>query len=243
MDNIALDKNKLPKHLAIIMDGNGRWAKEKGLPRTAGHKQGVQTVIDVVEDCAELGIEYLSLFAFSTENWKRPKKEVENLMKLLVQFIDKELGRLHKNNIKVRTMGDISQLPSKVQKKVEKAINTTKDNNRMVLNIGLNYGGRDDILEASKKIGQDLLEGKLSLEKLDEDLFKDYLYTSDIPDVDLLIRPSGEQRISNFMLYQIAYAELWFSNIYWPDFNKEDLYRALEDYENRDRRFGGVKDE
>ncbi len=243
MDNIVLDKNKLPKHLAIIMDGNGRWAKEKGLPRTAGHKQGVQTVIDIVEDCAELGIEYLSLFAFSTENWKRPKKEVENLMKLLVQFIDKELGRLHKNNIKVRTMGDISQLPSKVQQKVEKAIDTTKDNNRMVLNIGLNYGGRDDILEASKKIGQDLLEGRLSLEKLDEDLFKDYLYTSDIPDVDLLIRPSGEQRISNFMLYQIAYAELWFSNIYWPDFNKGHLYRALKDYENRDRRFGGVKDE
>lgn len=236
----AIDKNNLPKHVAIIMDGNGRWAKERGKPRNYGHQVGVERVKEIVEVAGNLGIEYLTLYAFSTENWKRPKAEIEGLMKLLVYYIGQELDRLHKNNIKINTLGDISQLPRSPRKAVEKAVEKTKNNTSMILNIGLNYGGRDDIIYGIKNLLKDIEMGKMDIDDLNEDNFSNYLYTKGQPDPDLLIRPSGELRISNFLLYQIAYTEFWFSNIYWPDFREENFYEAIIDYQNRDRRFGGI---
>lgn len=235
-----LDLDNIPNHIAIIMDGNGRWAKKRFMPRTAGHKEGMQRVIDNVEYCADLGIEYLSLYAFSTENWKRPEEEVNGLMKLLVTYINQELDKIHRNNIKIQTMGDISKLPKFARIEVEKAVEKTKNNDKMVLNIGLNYGGQAEIVRATKEIVKDVESGILNIDELDENLYKRYLYTSELPDVDLLIRPSGELRLSNFMLYQIAYSEFWFSDIYWPDFKEGQLYRAILDYQKRNRRFGGI---
>lgn len=236
----AIDKNNLPKHVAIIMDGNGRWAKERGKPRNYGHQVGVERVKEIVEVAGNLGIEYLTLYAFSTENWKRPKAEIEGLMKLLVYYIGQELDRLHKKNIKINTLGDISKLPRSPRKAVEKAVEKTKNNTSMILNIGLNYGGRDDIIYGIKNLLKDIEMGKMDIDDLNEDNFSNYLYTKGQPDPDLLIRPSGELRISNFLLYQIAYTEFWFSNIYWPDFREENFYEAIIDYQNRDRRFGGI---
>lgn len=235
-----IDKSKLPNHVAIIMDGNGRWAKKRLLPRTAGHKEGMERVKEIVEVAADIGIKYLSLYAFSTENWKRPEKEIKGLMNLLVQYLRSELNTLHKNNIKVQALGDISKLPSQPRMEVEKAIKKTKNNNKMILNIALNYGGRDEIIEATKKILKDIEMGKMDIEELNVNTFKEYLYTKNQPDPDLLIRPSGELRISNFLLYQIAYTEFCFYDIYWPDFREEHFYKAIIDYQKRDRRYGGI---
>lgn len=235
-----IDMNRIPEHIGIIMDGNGRWAKKRGLPRTAGHKEGVKRVTEIVEAAFKINVKYLSLYAFSTENWKRPSDEIETLMKLLIQYINKEIERIHKNNIKVQTMGDISKLPPSVVKEVNRAIDLTKNNTGMVLNIGLNYGGRDEIIKAVKHILEDYSLGKIKPEDIDDISFKDYLYTKGMPDPDLLIRPSGELRLSNFMLYQVAYTEFWYSDIYWPDFKEEHLYQAIIDYQKRDRRFGGI---
>lgn len=235
-----IDLEKIPEHVAIIMDGNGRWAEERFLPRNAGHQEGTKRVVDIVEVAADLGIKYLSLYAFSTENWKRPKEEINGLMKLLVYYIRSELNKIHKNNIKVQTMGDISKLPKIPKQEVEKAIERTKNNNKMVLNIGLNYGGRDEIIRGIKNILYDVKMGKINEEDIDTKIFSNYLYTKGMPDPDLLIRPSGELRLSNFMLYQIAYTEFWFSDIYWPDFREEHFYKAIIDYQKRDRRFGGI---
>lgn len=235
-----IDFQNLPKHIAIIMDGNGRWAKDRSMPRTAGHQEGVKRVVDIVEAANDLGVRFLSLYAFSTENWKRPQKEIDALMKILVFYIRNELNKIHKNNIKVQTMGDISLLPNLPRKEVEKAIEKTKDNSKMVLNIGLNYGSRNEIIRGIKNILEDEKSGKIHKEDIDADLFSQYLYTKNMPDPDLLIRPSGELRLSNFMLYQIAYTELWFSDVYWPDFKEKYLYKAIIDYQNRYRRFGGI---
>lgn len=235
-----IDLNRIPKHVAIIMDGNGRWAKERFLPRTSGHQEGVKRVVDIVEVATKLNIKYLSLYAFSTENWKRPKNEIESLMKLLVQYLREKLDKIHKNNIKIQTMGDLSKLPIIVRKEVEKAIKKTINNSGMVLNIALNYGGRDEIICGIKKILEDVRLGKLKEEDIDGEMFSNYLYTQNMPDPDLLIRPSGELRLSNFMLYQVAYTEFWFSDVYWPDFKEEHLYEAIIDYQKRKRRFGGI---
>jgi len=235
-----IDMNRIPKHIAIIMDGNGRWAKKRFLPRTAGHREGVERVSEIVEAASDLNVQCLSLYAFSTENWKRPKEEIDALMNLLILYINRELDRIHKNNIRMRVMGDVSKLPKNVAEKVQMAIEKTKDNTGMVLNIGLNYGGRDEIIRAVKNILADVKRGKLKEEDINSDMFSKYLYTSELPDPDLLIRPSGELRLSNFMLYQVAYTEFWFSEIYWPDFKPKNLYEAIIDYQKRDRRFGGI---
>ena len=235
-----IDKTRLPNHIAIIMDGNGRWAKKRFLPRNFGHQEGMERVIEIVGAASNLGIKHLSLYAFSTENWKRPMDEVQGLMKILVQYIRRELDRLHKINVKVNIMGDINKLPELAKEEVKRAIETTCQNTGMVLNIGLNYGGRDEIIRGIKNILKDVEMGKINIENIDEDSFKNYLYTSNQPDPDLLIRPSGELRLSNFMLYQIAYTEFWFSDILWPDFKEEHLLLSILDYQNRNRRFGGI---
>lgn len=235
-----IDMDKLPKHIAIIMDGNGRWAKKRSLPRSFGHKEGVERVIDIVEASHQLGIKYLTLYAFSTENWNRPKDEVFGLMKLLVFYIEKELEKLNKNNVKIQILGDITPLPDLPRKEVEKAIEKTKDNTGLILNIALNYGGRDEIVRGVRELLKDIKMGKISVEGLDTDNFSNYLYTKGQPDPDLLIRTSGEQRLSNFLLYQIAYAELWFTDVLWPDFSEKYLYEAIVDFQNRNRRFGGI---
>lgn len=235
-----IDMDKLPKHIAIIMDGNGRWAKKRALPRNFGHQEGMERVIEVVESASEIGIKHLTLYAFSTENWKRPVTEINGLMNILVLYIRQELEKLHKNNIKLNILGDISKLPDKPRKEVEKAVDKTKNNTKMTLNIALNYGGRDEIVNGIKEYLKDLELGNISLYDLNTESFSNYLYTRNQPDPDLLIRPSGELRLSNFLLYQIAYAEFWFSDVLWPDFHKKDLYLAIIDYQNRNRRFGGI---
>lgn len=235
-----IDFSNIPKHVAIIMDGNGRWAKKRFLPRTAGHQEGMKRVIEIVEVAKQLGIKCLSLYAFSTENWKRPKEEIDGLMKILVYYIRNELNKIHKNNIKIQIMGDINRLPKIPREEAIKAIEKTKNNSNMILNIGLNYGGRDEIIRGIKNILEDIKMGRINEEDIDTKTFSNYLYTQNIPDPDLLIRPSGELRLSNFMLYQIAYTEFWFSDIYWPDFKEEHFYKAIIDYQKRNRRFGGI---
>lgn len=230
----------LPGHIAIIMDGNGRWAKQRMLPRNFGHQEGMKRVVEIVEAASQLGIQHLTLYAFSTENWKRPLEEIEGLMKILVLYIRNELARLTKNNVKLKLLGDISALPQGPLREVEKAVERTKDNTGMILNIALNYGARDEIIRGIKLYLKDVEMGKNSLEELDTEEFSKYLYTEGQPDPDLLIRPSGELRLSNFLLYQIAYSEFWFSDILWPDFTTKYLYQAIIDYQNRNRRFGGI---
>lgn len=235
-----LDMSNIPEHIAIIMDGNGRWAKKRKLPRSMGHKAGVETIRKILKEADRLGVEYMTLYAFSTENWKRPKDEVEALMKLLVQYLTNEVEALHQNGVVLRILGDVDALPDQVKNKIYEAIELTKDNKGIVLNVAFNYGGRDEIVRAVKNIASDIESGKINKENIDEDLFNNYLYTKNSPDPDLIIRPSGEQRISNFLLWQCAYSEFWYSNVNWPDFNEKDLQRAIYDYQNRDRRFGGV---
>ena len=229
-----IDATNLPKHIAITMDGNGRWAKSKGKLRIFGHKNGVKAVRDTVEGAAEIGIKYLTLYAFSSENWNRPEKEVNALMTLLVSAINKETKTLMDNNIRLSTIGDINKLPSKAQKELQEAISKTKDNTRMTLVLALSYSGRGEILIAVKNIIKDGKEP----EEINEATFQQYLTTKSVPDPELLIRTSGEYRISNFLLWQIAYSALYFTDTLWPDFRKADLYKAILNYQTRERRFG-----
>lgn len=230
--------NKLPSHIAIIMDGNGRWAKQKGKSRTFGHKNAVISVRETTEAAAELGIKYLTLYSFSTENWNRPKLEVNFLMELLVQIIKKELRTLNKNNIRLLTIGNIKGLPVNCYKELIKTMESTSKNNRMSLVLALNYGSQWEIINAVKNIAQKVKNNELPVDKIDNNVFSSFLSTSSIPDPELLIRTSGEYRISNFLLWQIAYSELYFTPKLWPDFRKEDLYEAIIDYQKRERRFG-----
>lgn len=237
--DIQLDK--VPNHVAIIMDGNGRWAKSRFLPRTAGHKAGIETIRKVLKECQRLGIKHLTLYAFSTENWKRPKIEVDTLMNLLATYLKSEVRELHSNNVKISTVGDIEKLPSSCIKQLEDAKELTKYNTGVNLNLALNYGARYDIKNAIIDIAKDVKCGKIEVKNIDEDLISDYLSTKYIVDPDLIIRTSGEQRLSNFLLWEAAYTEFYFTEIHWPDFNEKELQKAIYEYQNRDRRFGGIK--
>lgn len=232
-----------PKHLAIIMDGNGRWAKKQGLLRAYGHEKGVQTVRQVVEYCVEHRIPYLTLFAFSTENWKRPALEVKALMELLVKFLKKEVDNLHKNNVRLKTIGNLDRFPPKPREALLASIDKLKNNTGLTLTLALNYGAREEILTAIKEIAAKVKEGTLIANTITETTLQKHLYTYDLPDVDLLIRTSGEERISNFLLWQIAYAELYFAEVLWPDFTKKHLEDALLNYQNRERRFGKTSEQ
>lgn len=233
-----IDKDKLPRHIAIIMDGNGRWARRRGLPKNFGHRAGIKTVEKIIKACSELGIEILTLYTFSLENWQRPKKEVDALMKLLDNFLVKKVDEFNKNNIRVVAIGEKKRLPLFVQKSLERAIEATEKNAGLTLNLALSYGGRSEIVNAARRIASLVKGGKLRLNEIDERLFSRYLYTANLPDPDLLIRTSGEMRISNFLLWQISYTELYISPKLWPDFTKKDLLSAIRDFQNRERRFG-----
>ncbi len=235
--------DQLPNHIAIIMDGNGRWAKSKGLLRNIGHQNGAKTVKEVVETCAKINVKYLTLYAFSTENWNRPKLEVELLMKLLISSLKKEVETLQKNNIKLSTIGNLNSLPTIVAKELKDVIEKTKDNNRLTLTLALSYGSREELIKTIKEISLKVKNNLISPENIDKSVINNHLYDHYLPDVDLLIRTSGEQRISNFLLWEIAYAELFFSDILWPDFNKENLFEAILNYQNRERRFGKTSDQ
>lgn len=229
---------EIPNHIAIIMDGNGRWAKEQGQSRIFGHRQGVASVRDTVEVCGQLGVKFLTLYTFSTENWKRPKDEVTILMKLLIKALKDETDRLHKNNVRLIATGDLSTLPDKVLKELVDAMEKTKGNKLMTLNLALSYSGRWDILQATKKICNDNKNGILNLNNLNEQVFASYLATHPIPDPDLMIRTGGEYRISNFLIWQLAYSEIFIENVFWPQFRRNHLYKAIEEYQRRERRFG-----
>ncbi len=231
----------IPAHIAIIMDGNGRWAQKKGNIRLHGHKAGVKSVRDVTESCAQLGVKYLTLYAFSTENWNRPSAEINGLMKLLVQSLRDEADRLVKNDIKLVTIGQIERLPAKCQRQLQEVKDLTKDNKRMQLCLALSYSGRWDITEAVKQIAKEVESGNIDPDQIDDNLIGSYLSTAAIPDPDLIIRTSGEYRISNFLLWQLAYSELFITETYWPDFRRDELYRAIFSYQKRDRRYGKVK--
>ena len=238
-----IDKNSLPRHIAIIMDGNGRWAKEKGEDRLFGHFHGVESVRNIVEGCAELGIEYLTLYAFSTENWDRPEYEVVGLMELLVSTIRKEVESLDKNNIRLHVIGDMNMLPDYARNEMNEALEITKDNTGLNLIMALSYSGRWELLNAVKNIANEVKTGRLSVEEIDENTLQHYLCTSNFPDPELMIRTSGEFRISNFLLYQLAYAELYFTHVRWPDIRKENLYEAIIVYQGRERRFGKTSEQ
>lgn len=235
-----IDFTNIPKHIGIIMDGNGRWAKNRFLPRIAGHKEGMNRVVDIVEECCKIGVRTLTLYAFSTENWKRPEEEVNGLMNILVVYINSQLKRILENNIIFRVIGDYSKLPSSIVKLLDNSIDKSKDNNGMVLNIALNYGGRAEIISSIKNLYKDIEKGKFSLDELNEESFKNYLYTKENSDVDLMIRTGNEKRISNFLIYQLAYSEFYFTDVLWPEFYADDLYYAIYDFQNRNRRFGGI---
>lgn len=239
----TFNNDKLPKHVAIIMDGNGRWAKQQGLLRIVGHENGTKSVRTTVEACAEIGIQNLTLYAFSTENWSRPKQEVNTLMKLLVKSLKKEIKTLQNNNIKLNAIGKLNELPEKAYKELMEVIDKTKHNTHMNLTLALSYGSREELISAIKKISAKVKNNIISEDSIDESVINKHLYTQNLPDVDLLIRTSGEQRISNFLLWQIAYAELYFTEVLWPDFTENDLYKALTCYENRERRFGKTSDQ
>jgi len=240
-DNILIET--LPKHIAIIMDGNGRWAKQKGMLRAFGHENGTKSVRQVVEASAEIGIANLTLYAFSTENWKRPKLEVKTLMKLLISSLKKEIKTLQDNDIKLTAIGNLNLLPSKVFKELHEVMEATKKNTRMTLTLALSYGSREELLNTVKEISNKVKNNIISPEAIDESIINKHLYTQNLPDVDLLIRTSGEQRISNFLLWQIAYAELYFTDTLWPDFTKKDLYKAIIEYQKRERRFGKTSEQ
>lgn len=233
-----INPSKLPQHVAIIMDGNGRWAKKQGFDRTFGHQNAINAVKSSIEACKDLGIQYLTLFAFSSENWNRPESEINFLMKLLSRTIKSELEELNKNEIKLNIIGERENLPGKVRKQLEQAIDQTQDNKKATLTLALSYGSKDEILHAVKNIARDVKSGKLEVSEIDEQIMNQNLYTADLPAVDLLIRTSGEHRISNFLLWQIAYAELFFTDTLWPDFSKEDFFQAVESYAKRERRYG-----
>lgn len=238
-----IDATRLPKHLAIIMDGNGRWAKQQGLLRALGHESGTKSVKVIIEASAKLGIEFLTLYAFSTENWNRPKLEVETLMKVLINSLKKELTTLQKNNIKLNAIGNLEKLPKSAQKELLDVIDKTKDNTQMTLTLALSYGSREELVSAVKNICSKVKNNIISIDTIDDSIINEHLYTQNLPDVDLLIRTSGEHRISNFLLWQIAYAELYFTDILWPDFKEQDLYEAIVSYQKRERRFGKTSEQ
>lgn len=238
LQNEILELKKLPRHIAIIMDGNGRWAIERGLSRTEGHKEGIESVRDIVKASSQLGIEYLTLYAFSIENWKRPVQEVGILMKLLEHYLKVELDELHENNVRLMTIGKTSALPKSVQKLLYKAIDYTKNNTGLTLTLALSYGGRWDIVRAVQMLSLDVRRGKISPEDINDDLFKSYLTTRDLPDPDYLIRTSGEMRLSNFLLWEMAYGEMYITDKYWPEFRRNEFYEALRNFAKRERRFG-----
>lgn len=231
---------KLPRHVALIMDGNGRWAKARNLPRLAGHQRGVETVKSIIKYCSDIGIKYLTVYAFSTENWGRPKDEVDGLMELLARFLKAEIDELHRNQVRMKVLGDIRPLPDAGRTEIERALERTADNTGLTFCIALNYGSRDEILKGVRHVAKQVADGVIALEEISESLFSEALYTAEIPDPDLLIRTSGEMRISNFLLWQIAYSELWFTDIPWPDFTPDELYKALIAYQDRDRRYGKI---
>jgi undecaprenyl diphosphate synthase len=233
----------IPSHIAIIMDGNGRWARKRGLPRVAGHKRGVDTVREIVEACAEIGVKYLTLYTFSTENWNRPKDEVSTLMRLLLSSLKARLDELNENDIKLTSIGDLSSLPVEVQKQLETDIEKTKNNKRMTLNLALSYSGRWELINAVKSISERVLNKDLDLDDIDEKIISDSLTTKSIPDPELLIRTSGEFRVSNFLLWQIAYSEFVILDVLWPDFTRDHLYNSIEVYQSRERRFGKVSEQ
>jgi undecaprenyl diphosphate synthase len=234
------NKDNIPKHIAIIMDGNGRWAQERHLPRTAGHRMGIERVKEIVKAAGELGVSVLTLFAFSCENWTRPKREIDMLMRSLNNFLGRQIKELIKNNIKLITIGRKEPIPEYLQNKIEEAQVKTRHNSGLIVVLALNYGARQEIVDAAKKFSLAVVGGTENIEDLDVDRFSQYFYTAGLPDPDLLIRTSGEMRISNFLLWQLSYAELYFPKKYWPDFRKEDLKKAIRIYQKRERRFGGI---
>jgi len=238
-----IQQNRIPRHIAIIMDGNGRWAKRQGLARMFGHRQGVETVHNITEAAAELGIDYLTLYAFSTENWNRPKEEVDALMSLLVDTIAKETPVLMKNNIRLSTIGDLSRLPENTQRKFRACMDETSSNTGLNLVIALSYSSRWEIIQATRNIASAIQQGAILVEDINEEVIASYMTTANMPDPDLLIRTSGELRISNFLLWQLAYAELYFTDCLWPEFTKEEFYRAIVDYQHRERRFGKTSEQ
>jgi undecaprenyl diphosphate synthase len=238
---VEIDSNSLPKHIAIIMDGNGRWASKRALPRVFGHKAGMEALREVVKACSDIGIKILTVYAFSTENWNRPTDEVSYLMNLLIEYMRKEINELNKNKVKIKILGDISGLPKVTREEVENAARLTENNKGIQFNIALNYGSRAEIISACKRIAEDFKEGKISSEEITEDLISEHLFTKGDIDPDLIIRTSGEKRLSNFLLWQSAYSELVFVEEMWPDFNRKHLEKAIIEYQSRDRRFGLVK--
>ncbi|TBO42452.1 isoprenyl transferase [Pedobacter kyonggii] len=238
-----IDYNRLPKHIAVIMDGNGRWAKGQGKVRVFGHEQGVLSVKDIVEGCVEVGIEYLTLYAFSTENWNRPKEEVDALMQILISTINKETETLNKNNIKLNAIGNIASLPQECIDDLKEAMEKTAHNKKCTLTLALSYSAKWEILEATKKIVAAVKDNTISLDDINEDLFSSKLTTVNIPDPELMIRTSGEHRISNYLLWQMAYTEFYFTDVLWPDFRREDLFEAIVDYQKRERRFGKISEQ
>ncbi|TPG35475.1 isoprenyl transferase [Flavobacterium pectinovorum] len=239
----SIDQTNLPKHLAIIMDGNGRWAKQQGFLRAFGHENGTKSVKKTITTCAKIGIEYLTLYAFSTENWNRPKLEVDTLMKILINSLKKELVTLQENNIKLNAIGNLDKLPNSAQKELLDVIDKTKNNTRLTLTLALSYGSREELVNAVRIISDKVKNNIISIDTIDDSIINEHLYTQNLPDVDLLIRTSGEHRISNFLLWQIAYAELYFTNVLWPDFKDQDLYEAIISYQKRERRFGKTSEQ
>ena len=243
IQNELKKSGQIPSHIAIIMDGNGRWAKKRGLPRAAGHTVGVESVREIVKTCSRLGVKFLTLYAFSTENWRRPKDEVSMLMRLLLKSLRDETDELHQNDIKITMIGDIDKLPTEVQKELEEACEKTVNNKKMVLNLALSYSGRSEILTAAKKIADLAAHNKIKPDEIDENFFSSFLMTRDMPDPDLVIRTSGEFRVSNFLLWEIAYSEFYIADVFWPDFRKNDLYDAIKSFQKRERRFGKVSEQ
>ena len=233
------DKNKIPQHLAIIMDGNGRWAERRGLPRSAGHREGAKTVRKIITSCLDLNIPILTIFAFSTENWKRPKREINYLIKLFTRVLGREKANLVKNNIQINFIGRLNNLPNSLTEKMKELHECTKSNDKLILNIAINYSGRTEIVDALKSILLKIDKKTLSIEGINENTIKDNLYTNNLPDPDLLIRTAGEMRVSNFMLWQIAYTELWVTPVFWPDFDENNLVEAIRNYQRRVRKYGG----
>lgn len=240
-NKLALDMDRIPRHIGVIMDGNGRWARRRGLPRSAGHKRGADILENISDYCNGLGVKALTVYAFSTENWSRPQKEIDALMDLLYDYLMMVEEKFRGRNMRLKISGDITRLSGRIQSAIRHAEEVTASGDGMVLNIALNYGGRDEIVRAARKLAADAAGGRLLPEEIDEARFAAYLDMADLPEVDLIIRPSGEKRLSNFMLWQAAYAEFWYSDICWPDFKERDMRQAIYDYQNRDRRFGGVK--
>lgn len=236
----SINSDRIPEHIAIIMDGNGRWAQKKGMPRAVGHRAGVESLKNIVRCCDEIGVKYFTVYAFSTENWKRPQSEIGILMSLLKEFLKKELSELVANNVQIRVLGEMDQLPKDVYEEVIYACQQTKNNTGMLFNLALNYGGRAEILKAVREIAEDVKNGKTDIKEINEKTIEEHLYTAGIPEPELLIRTSGEMRLSNFLLWQVAYSEIVVANEYWPDFDEESLLKAIEIYQSRERRFGGI---